>query len=95
MFYNANLYKFGLMNSQRHGGQRSTFSTPEIPGAGRDEVGDCQSHVLNFNWFSAALPIHLNVFGITMKVDAVVFCFLIGKAEHMLQLSSETDKVEK
>ena len=30
-----------------------------------------------------------------MKVDAVVFCFLIGKAEHMLQLSSETDKVEK
>ena len=39
MFYNANLYKVGLMNSQRHGGQRSTsvtFSTPEIPGAGRD-----------------------------------------------------------
>ena len=37
MFYNANLYKVGLMNSQRHGGQRSTsvtFSTPEIPGAG-------------------------------------------------------------
>ena len=36
MFYNANLYKVGLMNSQRHGGQRSTsvtFSTPEIPGA--------------------------------------------------------------
>ena len=30
-----------------------------------------------------------------MKVDAVVFCFLIGKAKHMLQLSSETDKVEK
>ena len=39
MFYNANLYKVGLMNSQRHGGQRSTsvtFSTPEIPGAGAD-----------------------------------------------------------
>ena len=37
MFYNANLCKVGLMNSQRHGGQRSTsvtFSTPEIPGAG-------------------------------------------------------------
>ena len=37
MFYNANLYKVGLMNSQRHGGQRSTsvtFSTPKIPGAG-------------------------------------------------------------
>ena len=36
MFYNANLYKVDLMNSQRHGGQRSTsvtFSTPEIPGA--------------------------------------------------------------
>ena len=36
MFYNANLYKVGLMNSQRHGGQRSTsvtFSTAEIPGA--------------------------------------------------------------
>ena len=36
MFYNANLYKVGLMNSQRHGGQRSTsmtFLTPEIPGA--------------------------------------------------------------
>ena len=36
MLYNANLYKVGLMNSQRHGGQRSTsvtFSTPEIPGA--------------------------------------------------------------
>ena len=30
-----------------------------------------------------------------MMVDAVVFCFLIGKAEHMLQLPSETDKVEK
>ena len=38
MFHNANLYKVGLMNSQRHGGQRSTsvtFSTPEIPGAGK------------------------------------------------------------
>ena len=36
MFYNANLYKVGLKNSQRHGCQRSTsvtFSTPEIPGA--------------------------------------------------------------
>ena len=41
MFYNANLYKVGLMNSQRHGGQRSTsvtFSTPEIPGTGLAEV---------------------------------------------------------
>ena len=39
----------------------------------------------NFNWFSAALPIHLSVFGTTMMVmvDAVVFCFLISKAEHM------------
>ena len=39
MFYNANLYKVGLMNSQRHGGQRSTsvtFSTPEIPGADKN-----------------------------------------------------------
>ena len=61
----------------------------------RDELGDCQSHVLNFNWFSAAHPIHLIVFGTTIKVDAVVFCLLIGKAENMLQLSSETDKVEK
>ena len=37
MLYNANLYKVGVMNSQRHGGQRSTsvtFSTPEIPWAG-------------------------------------------------------------
>ena len=42
MFYNANLYKVGLMNSQRHGGQRSTsvtFSTPEIPGAGKMSIG--------------------------------------------------------
>ena len=40
MFYNANLYKVGLMNSQRHGGQQSTsvtFSTPEISGAGFNE----------------------------------------------------------
>ena len=39
MLYDANLYKVGLMNSQRHGGQWSTsvtFSTPEIPGAAHD-----------------------------------------------------------
>ena len=39
MFYNTNLYKVGLMNSQRQGGQRSTsvtFSTREIPGADPD-----------------------------------------------------------
>ena len=43
MFYNANMYKVGLMNSQRHGGQRSTsvtFSTPEIPGAATDRQAD-------------------------------------------------------
>ena len=37
MFYNANLYSEANLNSQRHGGQRSTsvtFSTPKIPGAG-------------------------------------------------------------
>ena len=50
-------------------------------------MGDCQAHVLKVNWFSAALPIHLSVFGTTMKVGAVLFCFLMDKAEHVLQLS--------
>ena len=47
MFYNANLYKVGLMNSQRHGGQRSTsvtFSTPEIPGAAADTLRCARNH---------------------------------------------------
>ena len=52
MFHNANLYNVGLMNSQRHGGQRSTsvtFPTPEIPGA-------AVNHGYSFNYSIAALP---------------------------------------
>ena len=62
MFYDANLYKVGLMNSQRHGGLRSTpvtFSTPVIPGGW---------------WRRSTMEIRYNETNLHISIPEMKFC---------------------